>query len=75
MGLIERGVKMPRIDTLEKIALALEVPIIDVIYDMSVDSKNAYIKKIILKLDNMETKRLESLYLIINELDKLRLDG
>ena len=68
LGLIERGIKTPGIDTLKKISKSLNVSLIDILHDF--ENKNDTIKKILLKLNTMNSKELESIYTIINEVYK-----
>ena len=75
LGLIERGVKIPGLDTLEKISNSLGVSIIDLLHDSLNDNKNDTIKKILLKLNAMNSKELESIYLIITEIDKWKVSS
>ena len=72
LGLIERGVKIPGLNTLEKISKSLDVSIIDILHDSITETKNDTIRKILLKLDTMSSRELESIYLIINEVDKYK---
>ena len=68
LGLIERGVKIPGLDTLEKIAESLNISIIDILHNF--ENKNDTVKKILLKLNKMDSKELESIYTIINEVER-----
>lgn len=70
LGEIERNMKKPSIDSIEKIANALEISVPELFnYDLNTlsDSDNIYLDKIILEVKNCTKVQQEILYRLIKQ--------
>lgn len=70
LGEIERGIKKPSIDTIEKIAIALEISLSELFnYDIknSKSSNQIYLDKITIELKDCSLTEQEALYRILKQ--------
>ncbi len=72
LGHIERGLKCPTIDTLSKIASALNISLSELVYiEPEVSSSNAALDKIILSMKSLSKEDTERIAHIVSEIVKI----
>lgn len=74
LGHIERGLKCPTIDTLSKIATALNISLSELVNIETEPSNNTSLDKIILAMKSLSQKDAERVAHIISEISKINLD-
>ena len=75
LGHIERGLKCPTIDTLSKIATALNISLSELVnIETEPSSNNTSLDKIILAMKSLSQKDAERVAHIISEISKINLD-